>query len=76
MPVSQVLDAFSVKWKICSILYMFMVYSEQCSMCCMSVLVQMQMNFQVQVRCVVYTVQCVESSVLPAKDEDLAVERG
>ena len=49
-----------------------MTCSEQCSMCSMSV----QVHLQVQVQCVVYTVQCVGCSVLPAKDEDLAVETG
>ena len=29
-----------------------------------------------QVQCVIYTVQCSGCSVLPAKDEDLAVETG
>ena len=57
-----------------------MACSEQCSMCSMSLQVQMQVylqvHFQVQVQCVVYTVQCVGCSVLPAKDEDLAVETG
>ena len=63
-----------------------MACSEQCSMCIMSLQVQMQVHFQVQVQCVVYTVQCVGPthctvytvgcSVLPAKDEDLAVETG
>ena len=48
----------------------------------MSVQVKMQVNFQVQVHfqvqvpSVVYTVQCVGSSWLPAKDEDFAVEIG
>ena len=42
----------------------------------LSVQVQMQVHFQVQVQCVVYTVQCVGSSVLPTKDEDLGVETG
>ena len=66
-----------------------MAYSEQFSMCSMSVQVQMQVHFQMQVKwfvytvhcvncalCTVYTVQCVGCSVLPAKDEDLAVETG
>ena len=53
-----------------------MACSEQCSMCSMSVQVQMQVNLQVQVQSVVYTVQCVGCRVLPAKDEDLAVETG
>ena len=53
-----------------------MACSEQCSMCSMSVQVQMQVHFQVKVQCVVYNVQCVGCSVLPAKDEDLVVETG
>ena len=53
-----------------------MACSEHCSMCSMSVQVQMPVHFQVQVQCVVYTVQCVGCSVLPAKDEELAVETG
>ena len=31
---------------------------------------------QVQVQCVMYTVQCEGYSVLPTKDKDLAVETG
>ena len=50
--------------------------SEQCSMCSLSVQVQMYVHWQVQVQCVVYTVQCVGGSVLPAKDENLTVETG
>ena len=38
--------------------------------------VQVQMNLQVQVHCIMYTVQCVGCSVLPAKNEDVAVETG
>ena len=51
-----------------------MAWSELCSMCSMSVQVPMHVHFQVRVQCVVYTVQCVGCRVLPAKDEDLAVE--
>ena len=47
-----------------------MTSSEQCSMCIMSVQVQMQVYFQVEVQCVVYTVLCVGCSVLPAKEKD------
>ena len=36
--------------------------------------VQIQENLQVQVQCVKYAVQCAGCSVLPAKDEGLAVE--
>ena len=53
-----------------------MACSEQCAMCNTSVQVQMQVHLQVQVQCVLYTAQCVGCSVLPAKDEDLAVKRG
>ena len=62
-----------------------MVCSGQCLMCSMSVQVHMQVHLHLQVLCVVYTVQCVmcrvqcavcRVSVLPAKDEDLAVETG
>ena len=45
-------------------------------MCSMSVEVQMQVHLQGQVQSVVYFVQCVKCSVLPTKDEDLAVETG
>ena len=46
------------------------------SMCSTGVQVQMQVQFHMQVQCVVYTVQCAGCSGLPAKDEDLAVETG
>ena len=38
--------------------------------------VEIQGYLQVQVMCVMYTAQCAGFSVLPAKDEDLAVETG
>ena len=41
-----------------------------------SVHVQIQGQLQVQVQNVMYIVQCAGRSVLPAKDEDLAVETG
>ena len=53
-----------------------MVCSEQCSMCIMSEQVQMQVYSQLQGQCVMYTVQCVGCTVLPAKDADLAVKTG
>ena len=53
-----------------------MACSEQCLMCSMSVQVQMHVHLHLQVQCVVYTAQCVGCSVLPAKDDDLAVETG
>ena len=34
----------------------------------------MKVHLKVQVKCVVYTVQCAVFSVLPANDDDLAVE--
>ena len=61
---------------MCSIKYKCMACSQHCSMCSMSVQTQMQVLFQVQVQCVVYTVQCIGCSGLPAKDEDLAVQTG
>ena len=36
--------------------------------------VQIQGPFQVQVQCILFTVQCAGCSVMPAKDEDWAVE--
>ena len=47
-------------------------------MCSMSLQGQMHMHLHLhlQVECLVCTVQSVECSVLPAKDEDLAVETG
>ena len=53
-----------------------MACSEHCSMCSMSVQVQMQVHLQVNVQCVVSTVQYVVCSMLPAKDADLAVTTG
>ena len=35
-----------------------------------------QVPMKVQVQCVVYTVQCVGCSVMPAKNEDLGDETG
>ena len=37
---------------------------------------QSPVNLQVHVQCVMYTVQCAGGSVMPAKDEELAVETG
>ena len=39
-----------------------------------SVHVQIQGHLQVQVQCVMYAVQCAGCSVLPTKDEGLAVK--
>ena len=50
------------------------MYSVQCVVG--SVHVQIQGHLQVQVQCVMYAVQFAGCSVLPAKDEDLAVETG
>ena len=43
-------------------------------MCSMSIQVKMQVHLQMQVQCVVKTVQGVGCILLPAKDEDIAVE--
>ena len=53
-----------------------MACSEHCSMCSVSVQVQMQVHLQVNVKFVVSTVKCVVCSMLPAKDADLAVKTG
>ena len=50
------------------------VYSVQCVV--RSVHFQIPGFLQVQVQCVMYTVQYAGFSVLPAKDEDFAVETG
>ena len=41
-----------------------------------SVKMQSMMYFQVQLQCVMYTLQCLGCRVLPAKDKNLAVESG
>ena len=41
---------------MCSIKYKLIAWSEQCTMCSMSVQVQIQVHMQVQMQCVVYTV--------------------
>ena len=53
-----------------------MAFSDQCSLCRMSVHCTGAGAFIFQVQCVVYTVQCVGCIMMSAKYEDLAVETG
>ena len=53
-----------------------MILLHYCSIVSMSGHVDMKVHLQVQVQFVGYNMQCVGCSVLPPKDEDLAVEKG
>ena len=63
----QILDDGSMKWYICNMHFKYVVWS---------VPVQIQGNLLVQVKRVMYIVQCAGCSVLPAKDENFAVDTG
>ena len=67
-------SVWSDKFAKCSINTWSAVYSVQCVV--WSVDVQIQGHLQVQVQCILYTVQCTGCSVMPTKDEDLAGEQG
>ena len=73
---SQILDVsvWSDKCAACSINVWSVMQSVQCVV--WSVQMQFPVHLQVQVQCVMYTVQCAGCSMLPAKDENLAVETG
>ena len=51
-------------------------FMESCGMVCSAKYSMFPVHLQGQVQCILYTVQCVGYSVLPAKDGNLAVETG
>ena len=67
-------SVWSDKCAACSINVWHVVQSVQCVV--WSIQMQFLVHLQVQVQCVMYTVQCAGCSVLPAKDEDLEVGTG
>ena len=56
--------------------YKCMACNAKCLMCSMKCTDAVPMDFQVQVQCIMYTVQCAGCSVLPAKDRNSLVEAG